>query len=170
MVLLAGVLTVAAAGVLALRRTWTVVTVVGGSMLPTFRDGDVVLVRRRRPDRVGVGDVVVFTPPPRQGAVPGDGREPRRWMVKRVAAVPGDPVPEDVPRTGPVPAGSLVVLGDNGGYDSRAFGWLPSANLLGVVVRPLRAGTRGSSSGEEYVLLDDVRQDPLLDWLQGARP
>ena len=151
------VATVAGAlAVAVLRRRWTVVTVVGGSMLPALQDGDVLLARRLRPDRARVGDVLVIAAPT------PDGGQDR--MVKRVAAVPGDPLQDGVPGTGPVPAGSLVVLGDNGGYDSRMFGPLPYERVLGAVVRPL-PGASAAPSGREYVRLDDLRDDPLLDLL-----
>ncbi|MEU5864404.1 S26 family signal peptidase [Nonomuraea sp. NPDC047529] len=67
--------------------------------------------------------------------------EPFR-VVKRVAAVPGDPVPHEVASLPDapgrvVPDGCLVVLGDNAAAsrDSRHFGYVPADWLLGVVVR-----------------------------------
>lgn len=64
-----------------LRRRYLVVTVLGRSMLPTYADGDRVLVRRRRSGRgVRVGDVAVADLPVwlyRVGAgPPGTAREP----------------------------------------------------------------------------------------------
>jgi signal peptidase I len=69
----------------------------------------------------------------------------RSWLLKRVVAVPGDPLPRDhIPalRDTPeslVPQGYLIVLGDNppASLDSRHFGYLPRDRLLGVVVRHL---------------------------------
>ncbi|MGL5857958.1 MAG: S26 family signal peptidase [Angustibacter sp.] len=152
------------AGVAALRRRWTVVCVVGGSMLPALREGDVLLARRRRPHGARVGDIVVFEPPSTDGrpsGPPAHGPGGRRtWMVKRVAALPGEPVPDGVAGSGLVPARSLVVLGDNGGLDSRLFGFLPDEHVLAVVLRPL---TRARLPGPDYVVHDDVRLDPLLD-------
>lgn len=66
-------------------------------------------------------------------------------MIKRVAAVPGDPVPRDeVPALADVPEacvlpGKLVLLGDNPdvSYDSRRAGYFPAERVLGVVVRSL---------------------------------
>jgi signal peptidase I len=66
------------------------------------------------------------------------------WMVKRLVALPGDPVPrsetfhvraaaDDV-----TPPGCLVVAADNpDGVDSRQLGYFAGENLLGVVVRHL---------------------------------
>ncbi|MEU6957831.1 MULTISPECIES: signal peptidase I [unclassified Streptomyces] len=81
------------------RRSLVVVSVQGTSMEPAVVDGDRVLVRRRRLRRVKVGDIVVLEPPPdgpyRSAAEAGpDGRV---WNVKRVAALPGDPLPRGVP-------------------------------------------------------------------------
>ncbi|MFB7232240.1 MULTISPECIES: signal peptidase I [Streptomyces] len=81
------------------RRSLVVVSVQGTSMEPAVVDGDRVLVRRRRLRRVKVGDIVVLEPPPdgpyRSAAEAGpDGRV---WNVKRVAALPGDPLPPGVP-------------------------------------------------------------------------
>jgi signal peptidase I len=110
------------------------VTVHGTSMLPTLSPGDRVLVRRATARAVRRGDLVVFARP----------REATRsWMIKRVLAVPGDPVPRaEVPtlsgyREPVVPPGRLVVLGDNpaDSYDSRQFGYVRDDRMLGVVVR-----------------------------------
>jgi signal peptidase I len=119
------------------------VTVSGTSMLPTLRPGDRVLVRRVPVWRVRRDDLVVVRKP----------RDPAgAWMIKRVVAVPGNPVPRhEVPvlRTYPgdvVPPGRLVVLGDNpaDSYDSRAFGYVRGEAVLGVVVRRFR-GRRGAT-------------------------
>lgn len=147
-----------------LRRTLTVVTISGESMQPTYSDGDRVLVRRVRLDKLRNGQVVVIekpdwdgewhTPPP---SGPGGSGE---WIIKRVVALPGDhwPTPSQAAPSGsgspartfepfarpasasaPVPAGNFVVQGDNplGSYDSRIFGYCPAERLLGVVVRSL---------------------------------
>lgn len=121
-----------------LRRLIVVVTVDGDSMLPTFATGDRLLVRRTRLDRLRRGSVVaVMLPPP---APPGGSpAEPRtELMIKRVGALPGDPVPPGVPVTdASVPPRHLVVIGDNphGSHDSRAVGYVPAEALLGVVIR-----------------------------------
>lgn len=130
--------TVAVAGVVTvlalwrLRRSFLVARVRGDSMLPTLRDGDRLVVRRRRPVRPG--QLVVARS--RRGGL----------LVKRAAAVAGDPVPVDrVPllrRTGDptVPTGRLVVLGDNPAVslDSRVFGYLSVEDVVGVGVRLVR--------------------------------
>jgi signal peptidase I len=117
------------------RRHYTAVTVCGLSMQPTLYDGDRVLVRRVPPARLHVGDVVVARPDRlRSGGV--------RWLVKRVAALPGDPVPESVSgrvdRTA-VPDGALILLGDNAAasWDSRTLGLFDIVLLLGRVERTL---------------------------------
>ncbi|MFE6099209.1 S26 family signal peptidase [Streptomyces laurentii] len=133
---LAAVLTLALAGIVLLGRRLVVVTVRGESMRPAHRDGDRLLVRRG-PGRPRRGDVVVLVPP---GA-----RHSRHWIVKRVAAAPGDRVPRgDVPALtavpeARVPPGHLVLLGDNppASIDSRQVGYFPADTLLGVVLRPL---------------------------------
>ncbi|BAU81462.1 signal peptidase I [Streptomyces laurentii] len=133
---IAAVLTLALAGIVLLGRRLVVVTVRGESMRPAYRDGDRLLVRRG-PGRPRRGDVVVLVPP---GA-----RHSRHWIVKRVAAAPGDRVPRgDVPALtavpeAHVPPGRLVLLGDNppASIDSRQVGYFPADTLLGVVLRPL---------------------------------
>ncbi|WP_262403498.1 S26 family signal peptidase [Actinomadura sp. CNU-125] len=117
-----------------------VVTVAGTSMLPAFGDGDRLLVRRRSLRDVRCGDVVVLEPPLDGPYAPGPaGPDGRIWNVKRVAALPGDPLPPGVPgadRT--VPPGALAVLGDNpDSVDSRMRGLFSGDRLLGVVVRRL---------------------------------
>ena len=136
--------TLALAGWLASRR-WVVVVVDGPSMEPTLCSGDRVLVRRR-PARVSVGDVVVVEGPGPggtwSGAVGGHGR---RLMVKRVAAAGGDVTPADaagaVPAGTRVPAGRIMVLGDNrsASADSRIVGFIPTDRVFGLVLRTLGA-------------------------------
>jgi signal peptidase I len=131
----------AALAALALGRFLLVrVTVAGWSMAPTLRPGDRVLVRRASARSVRRGDLVVFARP---------REEARSWMIKRVLAGPGDPVPRaEVPvlwgyREHVVPRGRFVVVGDNpaDSYDSRQFGYVHAKGLLGVVVRPGRRPT-----------------------------
>ena len=114
-----------------IRGRWLVVTVDGGSMLPTFADGDRVVVRRRTLTEVNRGDVVVLEPPD----------SARYWNIKRVGALPGDVVPHGVAGSvadDRVPPGALIVFGDNvDSADSRQRGFFRGDRLLGVVVRPL---------------------------------
>jgi signal peptidase I len=116
-----------AGGVALLRHRFSIITVLGESMAPTYRPGDRLVVRRRR--SAVQGDAVVFTAPAQPGL-----------MVKRVAAVPGDVVPAGF-RTAVsderVPAGRLLVLGDNpASLDSRLLGYIAAATVVGVVTRP----------------------------------
>jgi len=133
---IAAVVTAAIVLVLALRRYLLVLIVEGQSMSPTLRDGQRVLVRRQ-PARVTVGDIVIFQ-------IPGRSRHPRGQLIKRVAAVAGDPVPTCVQaavRARPgelVPEHSLVVFGDGShSTDSRDWGYLSDSDVKGVVVRRL---------------------------------
>jgi signal peptidase I len=133
--------------VLLLRRRFVVVDVVGRSMEPTYHERDMVLVRRTA--TVTRDEVVVLQRPQGGGWAPGPPPSAVRsgeWMLKRVVAVPGDPMPKDVAQAAgfahgvPVPAGTLVVLGDNAllSVDSRRWGPVPRDQVLGVVVRRLR--------------------------------
>ncbi|GAA0984040.1 hypothetical protein GCM10009555_057010 [Acrocarpospora macrocephala] len=135
--LIAGVLV---AAVLVARRLLVVVQVAGTSMTPAYHPGDRVLVRRGGAGRLRRGQVVVFQSahmwglaPPRLGATD--------WFIKRVAAIPGETVPDsvaarvDAPPGSLVPARRLVVLGDNpASRDSRAWGYVPYDRVLGVVI------------------------------------
>ena len=130
-----------------LRRWYLVVRVRGGSMEPSLRDGDLVLARRRGGRAPRRGDIVVLRRPPAASPPPGTvlvhsgpaAAAPSRWLVKRVAAVPGDPVPAGVPAAvaGPVPEDMVVVLGDRPGLDSRLFGPTPIAAIHATVVRTI---------------------------------
>lgn len=111
-----------------LGRWWTLMTVRGHSMSPTLRDRQRLLVRRlRHPPRRG--DIVVF-------AVPAAFDLP--YLVKRVAAVGGDPVPDwlaaAMPGVARVPAGHVVVAGDNQrSQDSRHLGPVAVGDIIGTV-------------------------------------
>ncbi|MFC8722411.1 S26 family signal peptidase [Kitasatospora sp. NPDC057198] len=129
------------------RRGSVVVTVDGSSMVPALRDGDVVLVRRCGAAGLLPGRLVVVECPVPPAARPNwswpDADEPperRRWMVKRLAALPGQPWPPSCTgRGGTVPDGAVAVLGDNpaASTDSRQMGAVPVDRVLGVVVRRL---------------------------------
>ncbi|MBO2445909.1 hypothetical protein J4573_02295 [Actinomadura barringtoniae] len=136
MVLVAGVGT----ALTVLRRRFLSVLVEGSSMEPTLHAGQRVLVRRAEVAELRRGQVVVVAHPP-DGPPRADAPP---WLIKRVAALPGDPVPREAvpalrhvmePR---VPAGRLVLLGDNraASFDSRRVGYFSSNTLLGRVVRP----------------------------------
>ncbi|MEO3928909.1 S26 family signal peptidase [Micromonosporaceae bacterium B7E4] len=74
-VLAVGLAVVAVLGIAVLRRRFVVVTVRGPSMEPALREGDRVLVRRRRAAQLRTGDLVVFAeapePPVRPSGPPG---------------------------------------------------------------------------------------------------
>ncbi|MBT2369922.1 S26 family signal peptidase [Streptomyces sp. ISL-10] len=136
-----------------IRLRYTVVTVDGRSMLPALSPGDRVVVRRTRLARIRQSDIVVVRQsrtPLRRIPVGVRPRQPRLdrtgpWFIKRVAAVPGDPVPRESVHAlrdaadPSVPSGRLVLLGDNpeSSYDSREHGYFPADRLLGKVVRRL---------------------------------
>ena len=122
---------------------YRVTVITGHSMVPTYRDGQLVLVDSGvHPDAITRGDVVVF----RQG---------NDTLVKRVAYLPNAEVPREERRffvsvrdlferskrrasadALVVPADALVVLGDNRreSEDSRAFGPIRFADVIGRVL------------------------------------
>ncbi|GAA3727596.1 hypothetical protein GCM10022225_06180 [Plantactinospora mayteni] len=126
-----------------LRRAHLVVTVRGPSMVPTYQHGDRLLARRRAGRRVRVGQVVVVDLPERLRPIPEwvtpEESLANRRVIKRVAAVAGDPVPFRIDDSPVVPPGQLVLLGDNpdGSGDSRLYGYVPTDAVVGVVLRPL---------------------------------
>ncbi|CCH28384.1 S26 family signal peptidase [Actinosynnema sp. NPDC047251] len=154
-----GAITAALAVLLWLRSRVVYVKISGRSMEPTFEHGDSVVARRVRTSRLRTGDVVVVDGPRATVDQIGRGlpsrtpivaREPLsapppatgpNWVIKRVAAMPGEPVPQAVAgvvTSGPVvPPGFLVVLGDNSenSIDSRQHGMFPLGKVLAKVVR-----------------------------------
>jgi signal peptidase I len=106
-----------------------IATVTGPSMTPAFQDHDRVLVRRAPASRLRRDDVVLVKLPTKAGTA---------WILKRVAALSGDPTPAGLGGSH-VPPGMLVLLGDNPSWsvDSRDFGYVPVRRVYGVVVRVL---------------------------------
>jgi len=146
---------------LALLLRWAVLEprwIPSGSMLPTLQLQDRILVEKLRP-RLGkalpLQSIVVFHAP---AALVEAGYDPRAALIKRVVGRAGDrlevrdgqlwrngsPVAEpwlaepiDY-RFGPVtvPAGHLMVLGDNrnASFDSHLWGPLPEGDVIGTAV------------------------------------
>lgn len=147
-------LVIAALGALEwLRRGFAVVRISGTSMLPSYKPGDVLLIRRRIRGRIRVGDVVVLREPMLRRDDQGrlqimDVRiRRRRWVVKRVAALAGDPIELSGRPERMVRSGSVVVLGDNPdqSIDSRQFGPIGISQVIGVVIQRMHDGTEGIS-------------------------
>ncbi|WP_406329348.1 S26 family signal peptidase [Streptomyces sp. NBC_00203] len=139
----------AAGAVLYVRRRTLVITVKGVSMRPTLSAGDVLIGRRVRARRLRSGQIVVVEKPN-----PGEDWKSWSWpersrhlMIKRLAALPGEPVPAAVRGrlgTGAVPPGAVVVLGDNlaESVDSREIGYFPLERVVGVALRTYTRGPR----------------------------
>jgi signal peptidase I len=146
---------------LALALRWLVLEprwIPSGSMLPTLQLEDRVLVQKLLPRlgvSPGIGEIVVFHPPE---ALLEAGYDRKAALIKRVVAVGGDQVEvrqgqlwrNEVPvepdwALGPmgyslaplvVPAGHLMVLGDNrnASLDSHLWGPLPETDVIGTAV------------------------------------
>ncbi len=115
----------AAVGLLRVR--YAMATVKGNSMAPTYMNGERLLVRKR--SRFTAGDVIVFSAPASQVS-------DVELLVKRVAAVSGDPVPEEFAAVCAleVPPGMLLVRSDAPrGLDSRQLGFIDGRHVIGVV-------------------------------------
>ncbi|KAA6218875.1 S26 family signal peptidase [Streptomyces filamentosus] len=114
----------------------------GPSMMPALRDGQRVLVVRSGPARLRTGRIVVVAPPEGLVRPRRDGAARPPLVVKRIAALAGDPVPPEVCGAAGVPEGTLVppgrvaLLGDNPAFstDSRFWGLLPVSSVVGVVL------------------------------------
>ena len=127
-----------------LRATYSVIRVDGDSMAPTLTDGDRLLARRVTASALRRGQIAVVRAPRFVGAT---------FLVKRIAGLPGDPVP---PSVAPVvaedriPVGNVVLLGDNseGSYDSRDHGYFPLADIHAITRRKLSPGYAGPSVKE----------------------
>jgi signal peptidase I len=116
-------------------------------MSPTFQDGERLLVRRYRGAPIDTGDIVVFAPP--AGTDPRTG-DPR-WRIKRVAATAGEAVPAwlsaEPGAAARVPAGHLVVVGDNAtSQDSRHLGFIPVSSVVAVIRRRPSVGASPGAS------------------------
>ncbi|MFD7029009.1 S26 family signal peptidase [Streptomyces sp. NPDC059917] len=117
----------------------SLVEVSGSSMAPDFRPGDRVLAVRKGswlPLRRGCAVIVDRTDP--DG---GPGERPPALFLKRLVAVPGDPVPApftDLPGFGPgerVPPGRFLVLGrHHASVDSKQWGYLRRSDVRAVVI------------------------------------
>ena len=146
---------------LALVLRWAVIEprwIPSGSMLPTLQLQDRVLVEKLRvrlARPLPIGSVVVFHPPP---ALQAAGYDPDAALIKRLIGRPGDRiavrdgrlwrngtvVDPDWAREAmayalpeiTVPAGELLVLGDNrnASLDSHLWGTLPQEELIGSAV------------------------------------
>jgi signal peptidase I len=135
------------------RRRLVLVTVDGASMAPTLAPGERLVARRVRPGTAHTGQIVVVERPFRDGVwqwrAPNPPLVPGRYMIKRIAAVAGQPVPAPVlPVVGAtpgavVPAGQVVLLGDNqhDSLDSRDIGYIPADRVLGIVWRRFGSST-----------------------------
>jgi signal peptidase I len=116
-------------GLVVVRRSFTLVHVVGQSMMPTFRDGERVLARRLPGEAARPRDIVAFVPPPGHHHLAD-----LVYRIKRVVAVAGEPSPSWLDPGQRVPPGKLVVLGDNpNSEDSRRYGYVDTAAVVAVV-------------------------------------
>jgi len=139
-----------------LRWRYILIHVRGTSMLPTFKPGDRVLVRSGIHGRLHVGTIVVIRSP--VDILTADpfwpGVASGLWIIKRIAALPGDPVPADMRaaagETNMVPPGMFMISADNSsGVDSRNLGFLPISDILGAVVSSPGMRYRPARSSEE---------------------
>ncbi|MEM8613657.1 MAG: signal peptidase I [Cyanobacteria bacterium P01_H01_bin.105] len=128
------------------------------SMTPTLQVNDRLFTRRSQTYQPNVGDIVVFTPP--ENALRDREQQVGDLLyVKRVIGLPAQkiaikegrvyidnrPLAEPYAQVkstdewGPetVPANSYFVLGDNrrDSYDSRDWGYVPKANILGAAYK-----------------------------------
>jgi signal peptidase I len=125
--------------------------VTSNSMAPTIERGDWIVVRRlgeSERDEIGRSDIVLFRYPfgsslravKRAVAVGGDSVTVTRRFVRvngRTIPVSGDPAlyATPLPRYTPLVRGDVFVVGDNpsGSIDSRTFGAVPRAEIVGRV-------------------------------------
>ncbi|MFD1540567.1 S26 family signal peptidase [Nonomuraea guangzhouensis] len=128
-----GVVISAGVAIVVARAALVVVTVRGGSMEPTLRDGDRVIVARWRRRRIQRDAVVVCRAPDGlvlPGMPPSTAADPA-LLVKRVSGVAGDRQPDG--RI--VPVGHIYLLGDAGAdLDSREFGPVPIVSVVGSMI------------------------------------
>ncbi|MGI5145074.1 S26 family signal peptidase [Plantactinospora sp. CA-294935] len=102
-VLAVGPVVVAVLGIALLRRRYVVVTVRGPSMEPGLREGDRVLVRRRRAAQLRTGDLVVFAEAPEPPVRPAGAAAPRITGPDRGAESGAGPGPTRPSVPDPIP-------------------------------------------------------------------
>ena len=179
----AAVLALLALSAVVARRRLMVVTAFGSSMEPTFPTGTRLLVLRT--GRVRRGDVVVLLH--QEGGRPRADPFASHYLVKRLAALPGDDVPASVatvvePRDGrgPGPAGlscsatpSTAPTDDPGAtYRSATSSGSRSAGSSGSIRRrsSLRRTSRSRRSGGLTARGDDAASRPVSLPALGRQP
>ena len=98
--------------------------IAGTSMEPTVRRGDYVLVDKTVYNRKapGVGDIVLLVDPDNRSVV----------LIRKIAALPGQRVPEATSGVETVPHGMVYVSGEHPGANgSSAFGFISLRDLVG---------------------------------------
>lgn len=111
----------------------------GASMLPSFAPGSVVSVSK--PGTISVGDVVILDCDGLNVTVTSEGhcslQSLNGFAMKRVAALPGSPIPLGFNGDFSLGLGLCLVLGDNlsESCDSRHFGAVKLSQIVGIVIR-----------------------------------
>ncbi|HYS43906.1 MAG TPA: signal peptidase I [Geobacteraceae bacterium] len=99
--------------------------IVGNSMEPTVLRGDRILADKTAFGRLAprVGDVVVFVDPDDRSKV----------FIRKIAALPGQRLPDSGANGATVPHGMVYLLGERSGVgtDSATFGCIPLRDLVG---------------------------------------
>lgn len=137
-----GGLIAALSAIAVLRRRCLIVNVRGSSMTPRYHDGDVLLaVRPLASHRWRPGEDLVFARTGQSALPPG---EPA-YLVKRICAVPGDPLPAQLAGTitdrdhrGLIPQSLLVLRGINETGTRPFFYPVPVRSVAGKVICRLR--------------------------------
>ncbi|MFI7145787.1 S26 family signal peptidase [Nonomuraea sp. NPDC050022] len=133
--------------ILRLRATYSVIRVDGDSMAPTLIDGDRLLARRVAPAALRSGHIAVVRSPLPMGGP---------FLIKRIAALPGEPIPQPVRPLVPdarVPDGQLILIGDNtdASFDSRDHGYFPIGDIHAITIRKLTSARDPSRTESEPV-------------------
>jgi signal peptidase I len=158
---------------LAVRSAFVVVQVRGDSMLPALKAHDRVLVSRVMRNRLRTGSIIVLRSPldplpqARWPFAPPLSQTP--WVIKRIAALPGDVVPARMSRatgkTKTVPQGKLLVAADNAtGHDSREWGFVASKLVLGQVIKTLWSDPQEAAPGSDTNVVSSLTTGANPRW------